>query len=85
MQESHHLSPRAFGDNPTLRHKEADAMILLKICPDFLALAVTRFLLAALPHSRRGWPPAPAGGRVEDEGGRVAGLGRKSISLLNHL
>ena len=43
------------------------------------------FLLAAFPHSWRGWPPAPAGGRVEDEGGRVAGLGRKSISLLNHL
>ena len=31
-------------------------------------------LLAALPHAGRGGPLAPAGGRVEDQGGRVARL-----------
>ena len=69
MQESHHLSPRAFGDNPTLRHKEADSMLLLKIFPDFLALVVTSYWQRSLIPGEVGHLHQPVAGSKTREGG----------------
>ena len=48
--------------------------LLFRNQPRKLEFSHTGYLLAALPHAWRGGPLAPAGGRVEDQVGRVARL-----------